>query len=100
MPRFDFADYPQLTFEKPDTSVFKILSYAYYALKKGGNMPCILNAANEIAVEAFLNDKINFTGIFDIVETTLSKAQYIPTPSLEDLFETDKQARKIAGELV
>ncbi len=100
MPRFDFADYPQLTFEKPDTSVFKNLAYAYKALEKGGNMPCILNAANEIAVDAFLKDKINFTGIFDIVEKTLNKAPYIKTPALDDLFETDKEARRIAQSMI
>ncbi len=100
MPRFDFADYPQLTFEKPDTSVFKNLAYAYQALEKGGNMPCILNAANEVAVDAFLNDKINFTEIFDIVEKTMHKAPYIKTPTLDDLFETDKEARRIAQSMI
>ena len=100
MPRFDFADYPQLTFEKPDTSVFKNLAYAYQALEKGGNMPCILNAANEVAVDAFLNDKINFTEIFDIVEKTMHKALYIKTPTLDDLFETDKEARRIAQSMI
>ncbi len=100
MPRFDFADYPQLTFEKPDTSVFKNLAYAYQALEKGGNMPCILNAANEVAVDAFLDDKINFTEIFDIVEKTMHKAPYIKTPTLDDLFETDKEARRIAQSMI
>ena len=100
LPRFDFTDYPRLTFEKPDTKVFLNLELAFKALEQGGNMPCILNAANEIAVDAFLNDKIRFTDIPAIVEKTMEKAEFLAHPTLDDLFETDKEARKIAGSLV
>jgi 1-deoxy-D-xylulose-5-phosphate reductoisomerase len=72
-PRFSFADYPTLNFEKPDMETFRNLTLAYDALKKGGNVPCILNAANEIAVDAFLNDKIGFLQIPDLIERILLK---------------------------
>ena len=100
LPRFDFTDYPKLTFEKPDFDVFKNLAFSYYALEKGGNTPCVLNAANEVAVKAFLSDKIKFTQIFDIIEKTLFKVKFIKEPSLNDLFETDEEARKIAQNFV
>ncbi|MFW6095427.1 MAG: 1-deoxy-D-xylulose-5-phosphate reductoisomerase [Bacteroidota bacterium] len=98
--RFDFADFPSLTFEKPDTEKFRNLSLAYEAMRKGGNMPCILNASNEIAVEAFLDEKISFNHIPAIVEGALQKAFYINSPNLEDYINSDKEARIIASELI
>jgi 1-deoxy-D-xylulose-5-phosphate reductoisomerase len=99
-PRFSFADYPTLNFEKPDMETFRNLALAYEALKKGGNVPCILNAANEIAVDAFLNDKIGFLQIPDLIEGCLSKVPYIKSPGLEDYFETDKETRILAKEII
>ena len=92
-PRFNFANYPTLTFEQPDAKTFRNLSLAYSAIESGGNKPCILNAANEIAVEAFLNNKIGFLEISDIIESCLEKVSYIRTPELQDLVGTDKETR-------
>ena len=92
-PRFNFEDYPALTFEQPDVETFRNLSLAYSAMEDGGNKPCILNAANEIAVDAFLKDKIGFLEISDIIESSLEKVSYIRTPELKDLVETDKETR-------
>ena len=91
--RFSFLDYPQLTFEKPDTEVFSSLLLAEEAMKKDGNTPCILNAANEVAVAAFLKEKISFFQISGITEKLMSKITYIEKPSLEDLIATDKETR-------
>ncbi len=99
-PRFNFIDYPELTFEKPDTTIFRNLFLAYEAMRKGGNMPCILNASNEIAVEAFLHDKIGFLEMSDIVEQTMNNMGYIKYPSLNDYAETDKESRKYANTLI
>jgi 1-deoxy-D-xylulose-5-phosphate reductoisomerase len=99
-PRFSFADYPMLNFEKPDMETFRNLALAYEALKKGGNVPCILNAANEIAVDAFLNDRIGFLQIPDLIEGCLSKMPFIKSPGLEDYFETDKETRILAKEII
>ncbi len=98
--RFSFHDYPNLTFEKPDLKIFRSLSLAYEALKKGGNMPCILNAANESVVEAFMKDEITFLKMPDIIEETMNKATYIAHPSIDDYSASDKQARDIAGKLI
>jgi 1-deoxy-D-xylulose-5-phosphate reductoisomerase len=98
--RFDFTDYPQLTFEKPDYQKFPNLRLAYEAMKKDGNMPCILNAANEITVKGFLNQQISFADIPIINEKTMGKASYISSPGYEDFIESDKQAREIAMQLV
>jgi 1-deoxy-D-xylulose-5-phosphate reductoisomerase len=98
--RFSFHDYPGLTFEKPDLKIFRSLPLAYEALKKGGNMPCILNAANESVVAAFLNDKIAFLKMPDIIEETMRKATYIAHPSIDDYSQSDKQARDMAGKLI
>ncbi len=100
LPRFDFLNYPELTFEKPDTKVFRNLQLAFDALQKGGNMPCILNAANEIAVDAFLHDKIKFTEMPEIIEQTMQKVNFVLNPTLEDLYQTDKEARKVAQEII
>lgn len=99
-PRFDFLKYPSLTFEQPDTETFRNLALAFEALERGGNMPCVLNAANEVAVAEFLNDKLSFLGISDLVEQCLAKLDYIPEPRLEDYVETDKLTRIRAKELI
>lgn len=93
LPRLDFAKYPTLTFEKPDTETFRCLPLAYEAIHKGGNMPCIMNAANEVAVQKFIDGEIGFLEIADFVEHKMQTAPFIPTPTLEDLFETDKAVR-------
>lgn len=98
--RFNFTNYPSLTFEQPDVKTFRNLQLAYNALAKGGNSPCVLNAANEIVVEAFLNDKIGFLQMSDVIEETLEKTEYIPKPSLEDYIETDNRAREITKTLI
>jgi 1-deoxy-D-xylulose-5-phosphate reductoisomerase len=91
--RFDFAAYPSLTFEKPDTNTFPSIQLAYEAMRKGGNMPCILNAANEIAVGAFLQDEIKFIEIPAVIEKCMEKVKHIAKPSLQDYIESDTEAR-------
>lgn len=98
--RFNFADYPSLTFEQPDPETFRNLGLAYQSLAQGGNMPCILNAANEIAVEAFLNDRIGFLEMSDVVETCMAKTAFIQTPDYDDYVSTDVETRRIAKEQV
>ncbi len=99
-PRFDFLKYPQLTFEQPDLETFKALKLALQALKQGGNMPCVLNAANEVAVHAFLSNQIGFLDIADIVEQTLNSVEFVSYPSLDDYIECDRLARQFAEEYV
>lgn len=99
-PRFNFADYPSLTFEKPDVKTFRNLALSFEALKRGGNSPCILNAANEVAVAEFLNDNVSFLEMSDIVEDCLAKVAYIGSPSYEDYVNTDKETRIRAMELI
>jgi 1-deoxy-D-xylulose-5-phosphate reductoisomerase len=99
-PRFSFADYPSLTFEKPDLDTFANLQLAYDALHKAGNSPCVLNAANEIAVAAFLNDKVGFLEMSDVVKTCMDKIAFLPDPQLEDYVETDKETRRLAQKLI
>ena len=94
--RFSFFDYPNLTFEKPDLETFKNLALAYRAMEKGGNSPCILNAANEIAVSAFLNDKIGFLNMADLIDNCLEKINFVKNPSLEELIESDLETRNLA----
>jgi len=98
--RFNFSDYPELTFEQPDTKIFRNLAISYEALRKGGNWPCIMNAANEVAVEAFLKKKIGFLDIPNVIENTLVKSAYLKAPVLEDYIESDRQARLVANELI
>ena len=98
--RLDFFQYPNLTFEKPDTETFKNLALAYKAMEKGGNAPCVLNAANEIAVEAFLNNKIGFLNMFDLIGNCLEKTNFVKSPSLNDLIESNNEARKIAKSML
>ncbi|HLT73555.1 MAG TPA: 1-deoxy-D-xylulose-5-phosphate reductoisomerase [Ohtaekwangia sp.] len=99
-PRFDFMSYPAFTFEKPDTETFRNLALAYEALARGGNMPCVLNAANEIAVDQFLDDRIGFLEMSDVVERCLAKMDYIEAPVYEDYVETDRKTRAIALEML
>ncbi len=98
--RFNFLDYPNLTFEKPDLETFRNLDLAYTAMSKGGNMPCILNAANEIAVAAFLKDEIGFLNMSDLIANCMEKITFVPNPSYEDFVETDKQTRILANKLL
>lgn len=95
--RFSFLDYPKLTFEQPNTKNFRNLALAFEALNQGGNMPCILNAANEVVVQAFLNDKISFLQMPVIIEQTMNKAGFIKSPDLDDYISTDKEARIITS---
>lgn len=99
-PRFDFTNYPSLTFEKPDTETFRNLALAFDALTRGGNMPCVLNAANEVAVAGFLKDSVGFLEMSDIVERCLSKMDYVTNPSYEDYVNTDKETRARALEMI
>lgn len=99
-PRFDFTRYPSLTFETPDTETFRNLALAFEALNRGGNMPCVLNAANEIAVESFLKDRIGFLEMSRLVEHCLEKIDYISNPVLEDYVHTDQVTRIKALELI
>ena len=97
-PRFDFLDYPQLTFEKPDFSAFRNLQLAYNSLEKGGNSPAILNAANEVAVARFLNDEIRFEQLPDVVEHALNYVRYEKSTNLDALINSDLEARRLASE--
>jgi len=98
-PRFDFAAYPSLTFDQPDLETFRNLALAFEALKRGGNMPCVLNAANEIAVERFLSGQLTFLNMPVLVERCLEKMNYLGNPGLGDLIATDLETRKLAVEL-
>lgn len=97
-PRFDFLNYPALTFEKPDMETFRNLHLSFLALEKGGNSPCVLNAANEVAVARFLNDDIGFLEMSDLVASAMEKVAFIEQPSLEDLLESDAAARSIGAQ--
>jgi 1-deoxy-D-xylulose-5-phosphate reductoisomerase len=99
-PRFDFVNYPAFTFEKPDLETFRNLALAFEAMNRAGNMPCVLNAANEIAVSEFLNDKIGFLKMPDIVEKCLVKMDYVANPSFEDYVNTDRETRIKALEFI
>ena len=93
LPRLSFEKYSQLTFENPDTDTFRCLPLAYEAIARGGNMPCIMNAANEVAVQQFIEGKITFLQIADFVEHQMSTAPFIANPTLDDLFQTDATVR-------
>lgn len=96
----DFEQYPNLSFEKPNTDKFRHLSMAYEAMQKGGNTPCILNAANEIVVEAFLQEKIGFLTMSHIIEQALEQATFIPQPTYEDYVQTDQQVRTLTKTII
>ncbi|KKO90461.1 MULTISPECIES: 1-deoxy-D-xylulose-5-phosphate reductoisomerase [Sphingobacterium] len=98
--RFNFMDYPTLSFEKADMETFRNLALAYESLRAGGNRSCILNAANEVVVDAFLKDQVGFLEMSDIIEQTLDQVEFIATPTLEDYLETDRVARLITQEII
>lgn len=99
-PRFSFFDYPQLTFEKPNMENFKNLGLAFEAISKNGNMPCIMNAANEVAVQAFLHDKISFFGMTNIIEKTMQKITHIAEPNLDEYIQTHQESISFAQSLI
>ncbi|MES2371126.1 MAG: 1-deoxy-D-xylulose-5-phosphate reductoisomerase [Bacteroidota bacterium] len=99
-PRYDFKKPGTLTFEEPDIKTFRNLALAMEAMKQGGNMPCILNAANEIAVYAFLKNRIGFLDMTEVVEQTMGRISFIQNPTLEEYFETDGEARTFAASLI
>jgi len=98
--RFNFLDYPSFSFEKADLGTFRNLDLAFTSLEKGGNMPCILNAANEIVVAAFLEDKIGFLQMSEVIEQCMEEIGFIEKPQLNDFLETDEHSRILAGKLV
>lgn len=95
-PRFDFMNYPNLSFEAPDRNAFRCLDIAYEAMRRGGNVACVMNAANEIAVAAFLQGRISFLEIATVIEKTISSVSCKDNPSIEDLYDTDAESRRIA----
>jgi 1-deoxy-D-xylulose-5-phosphate reductoisomerase len=99
-PRYDFRKPNKLTFEEPDLKTFRNLSLATDSLFKGGNLPCVLNAANEIAVYAFLKNRIGFLDMTDLIERTMQHVPFVQEPSLEDYFESDAEARNFAASLI
>jgi 1-deoxy-D-xylulose-5-phosphate reductoisomerase len=99
-PRFNFMDYPQLTFEQADPDTFRNLGLAFEALKQGGNQPCVLNAANEIAVDAFLKGKVSFLQMSDIIEQSMQKVSFIKKPKYSDYVATDAETRVLALEMI
>lgn len=99
-PRLDFNLCSQFTFEQPDTERFRNLAYAYYAMERGGNMPCILNAANEVVVAEFLKDKIGFLQMSDIIEEVMERAFFIQHPTYEDYVNTDAAARITTNQII
>lgn len=98
--RLDFSQMKALTFEQPDTDRFRCLALAYEALNRGGNMACIVNAANEVVVSAFLHDRISFLQMSEVIEQTMGKVTFIQTPSYEDYVATDAEARRVAQNLI
>jgi 1-deoxy-D-xylulose-5-phosphate reductoisomerase len=100
LPRFDFRKVNTLTFEEPDVKTFKNLALANEALFRGGNLPCIMNAANEIAVYAFLRNRINFLDMTDVIEQTMNRIPFIEKPTLEEYFDSDGEARNFAADII
>ncbi|QJD97353.1 1-deoxy-D-xylulose-5-phosphate reductoisomerase [Mucilaginibacter robiniae] len=98
--RFDFAAYPTLSFEKPDLHTFRNLALAFEALKQGGNVPCIINAANEVAVAGFLADEVSFLGMSQVIEQCMTQIPFIAKPTLADYLNTDKETRILAQNLI
>lgn len=98
--RLDFTKMASLTFEKPDTERFRNLGLAYEALHRGGNMPCIVNAANEVVVAAFLHDRISFMGMSDVIEKAMQKAAFVQNPTYDDYVQTDAEVRRLAEEMI
>ncbi len=98
--RFNFWDYPNLTFEHPDLKTFRNLQLAFDAMQKGGNLPCVLNAANEVAVAAFLQDKLGFLNMSDLIANCMEKITFVPKPTLADYIATNEETRILAKELL
>ena len=98
--RLDFSKMTELTFEQPDTNRFRCLALAYEALNRGGNMACIVNAANEVVVSAFLHDRISFLKMSEVIEKAMEKVTFIQTPTYEDYVATDAEARRVAENLI
>ena len=98
--RFNFLDYPSLTFEAPDKKTFRNLALAYKAMDLGGNIPCVLNAANEVVVAEFLKDSIGFLQMSDVIEETMHKVAFVKTPTIEDYVYSDQEARRFASEMI
>ncbi len=98
--RFNFMDYPSLTFEQPDLDTFRNLSFAYEAIEKGGNMPCIVNAANEVAVASFLQDKVGFLQMSDVIAQCMHQMHFVLAPSFDDYLNTDKETRILAQNII
>jgi 1-deoxy-D-xylulose-5-phosphate reductoisomerase len=99
-PRYDFRKVSTLSFEEPDVKTFRNLQLAQEALNKGGNLPCVMNAANEIAVFAFLRNRINFLDMTNVIEKTMEKVPFIELPTLEEYFESDGEARNFAADII
>ncbi len=99
-PRFNFLDYPELTFEQPDLDSFRNLDLAFEALKRGGNMPCIINAANEVVVAEFLKDRVGFLQMSEVIEECMQRVPYVAQPNLEDYLQTDFETRLLAQQIV
>jgi 1-deoxy-D-xylulose-5-phosphate reductoisomerase len=99
-PRVDFKKLSELTFDEPDYRTFRNLTLAMEALNKGGNLPCVLNAANEIAVYAFLRNRIGFLDMTDVIEHTMQKVSYIDKPTLQEYYESDGEARSYAADMI
>jgi len=99
-PRFNFLDYPELTFEQPDRDSFRNLDLAFEALKRGGNMPCIINAANEVVVAEFLKDRVGFLQMSEVIEECMQRVPYVAQPDLEDYLQTDFETRLLAQQIV
>lgn len=99
-PKLELSQYAHLTFEHPDTTKFPLLNYAYEAMRLGGNIPCILNAANEVVVDAFLKDKIGFLQMADIIADIMQQVSFIKSPSYDDYVSTDAEARRLTREKI
>jgi len=99
-PSLEFMEYNSLTFEKPDLETFRNLSLAYKAMSKGGNMACVLNAANEVVVDAFLKDKIGFLEMSDVIESCMEKSTFVAHPTYDDFVSTNEQSRTLANEII
>ena len=98
--RFNFLDYPNLSFEQPDPKIFRNLALAYEALRQGGNMPCILNAANEVVVQAFLKSRVRFVQMPDIIEESMQRATFLENPDLNAYIQTDKEVRLLTHSII
>ncbi len=99
-PRFDFRQFSSLTFEQPDLETFRNLKVAFDAMARGGNAPCIINAANEVAVDAFLHDRVSFLGISDVIEECLDRVAFVNKPTYDDYVSTDEETRQVASERI